>query len=119
MFRTAKSLAAQETHSPRLRYAMDRVMQDMMDEYRDMGGEGGGEGRSGHAEGARQAAAAAAAAGAAHVRVPVAPWRRARQQRRQEGAALYGAVPEDYRTNRGRPRGHEALVGFATCVLTW
>ena len=37
VFRTAKLLAAQGAHSPRLRSAMNRVMQDVMDEYRDSG----------------------------------------------------------------------------------
>ena len=37
VFRTAKLLAAQGAHSPRLRDAMGRVMRDMMDEYRDRG----------------------------------------------------------------------------------
>ena len=38
IFHTAKSLAAQGgSHSPRLRYAMNHVMQDMIDEYRDRG----------------------------------------------------------------------------------
>ena len=37
VFHTAKLLAAQGAHSPRLRHAMDRVMQDVMDEYRRKG----------------------------------------------------------------------------------
>ncbi len=37
VFHTAKLLAAQGAHSPRLRHAMDRVMQDMMDECRHNG----------------------------------------------------------------------------------
>lgn len=35
MFHTAKLLAAQDVHSLRLRSAMDLVMQDVVDEYRD------------------------------------------------------------------------------------
>ena len=37
VFRTAKLLDAHGAHSPRLRRAMDRVMQDVMDEYRGRG----------------------------------------------------------------------------------
>ena len=37
VFHTAKLLAAQGAHSPRLRHAMDLVMQDLMDEYRGSG----------------------------------------------------------------------------------
>ncbi len=37
VFRTAKLLAARGAHSPRLRSAMDRVMQDVLDEYRGRG----------------------------------------------------------------------------------
>ena len=37
VFHTAKLLAARGAHSPRLRRAMDRVMQDVLDEYRGRG----------------------------------------------------------------------------------
>ena len=37
VFHTAKLLAAHGARSSRLRHAMDRVMQDMMDEYRGRG----------------------------------------------------------------------------------
>ena len=37
IFRTAKSLAAQGAHSPRLRYAMSHMVQDMIDGYRYRG----------------------------------------------------------------------------------
>ena len=106
ILRTAKSLAAQGAHSPRLWHAMSHTVQDMLDGYRDRGE------RSGHAQGARQAAAT----GAEHARVlgafGASPTNNASKRARRYIAAFQKTVGQ---TVGGLPAVRR-LGGFAACT---
>ena len=110
VFHTAKLLAARGAHSPRLRRAMDRVMQDMMDEYRHRG--------SNDPDMIRvldklQRQASRMFAFLEHPGVD--PTNNA-----SEGALRYIVVfRKIIGQTKGGPRAMRRLADFATCVLTW